>query len=68
VTLRRAEEKLKGLRTAEGTPLPENTHTELCRHLARLRVVREQARGRSCCGERLARDGSADCASSWDWH
>src|ERR1700751_2037868 len=32
-TLRKAEEKLKGLRTAEGTPLPENTHTELCRHL-----------------------------------
>jgi hypothetical protein len=24
--------------------------------------------GHSCCGERLARDGSADCASSWDWH
>src|ERR1700751_3758265 len=44
VTLRRAEEKLKGLRTAEGTPLPENTHTELCRHLTRLRFVRDQIR------------------------
>jgi transposase len=43
-TLRRAEEKLKGLRTAEGSPLPENTRAELCRHLARLRVVREQIR------------------------
>src|SRR5438034_9882378 len=38
--LRKAEDKLKGLRTAEGTPLPENTRAELCRHLARLRVVR----------------------------
>jgi len=43
-TLRKAEEKLKGLRTAEGTALPENTRAELCRHLARLRVVREQIR------------------------
>jgi transposase len=41
-TLRKAEEKLEGLRTAEGTPLPENTCAELRRHLARLRVVREQ--------------------------
>src|ERR687891_1603242 len=43
-TLRKAEEKLKGLRTAEGTPLPENTCAELRRHLARLRVIREQIR------------------------
>jgi len=43
-TLRKAEEKLKGLRTAEGTPLPESTHAELRRHLARLCVVREQIR------------------------
>ena len=41
-TLRKAEEKLEGLRTAEGTLLPENTRAELRRHLARLRVVREQ--------------------------
>jgi transposase len=32
------------VRTAEGTPLPENTRAELCRHLARLRVLREQIR------------------------
>jgi transposase len=43
-TLRKAEEKLKGLRTAEGTLLPENTRAELRRHLARLRVIREQIR------------------------
>src|ERR671910_3467726 len=41
-TRRKAEEKLEGLRTAEGTPLPENKRAELRRHLARLRVVREQ--------------------------
>ena len=41
-TLRKAEEKLEGLSTAEGMPLPENTCAELRRHLARLRVVREQ--------------------------
>src|SRR5438094_538510 len=34
----------RGLRTAEGTLLPENTRAELRRHLARLRVVREQIR------------------------
>jgi transposase len=43
-TLRKAEEKLEGLRTAEGTPLLENTRAELRRYLARLRVVREQIR------------------------
>ena len=43
-TLRKAEEQLEGLRTAEGTPLLENTRAELRRYLARLRVVREQIR------------------------
>jgi transposase len=43
-TLRKAAEKLDGLRTAEGTPLLENTRAELRRHLARLRIVREQIR------------------------
>ena len=43
-TRRAVEEKLERVRTAEGTPLPENTRAELCRHLARLRVVREQIR------------------------
>ena len=41
-TLRKAEEKLGELRTAEGTFLPENTREELRRDMARLRVVREQ--------------------------
>ena len=41
-TLRKAEEQLEGLRTAEGAPLLENTRAELRRYLARLRVVREQ--------------------------
>ena len=43
-TLRKAEEQLEGLRTAEGAPLLENTRAELRRFLARLRVVREQIR------------------------
>jgi len=43
-TRRNLEQRLEGLRTAEGTLLPENTRAELCRHLARLRVVREQIR------------------------
>jgi transposase len=43
-TLRKVEEKLEGLRAAEGMPLLENTRAELRRHLARLRVVREQIR------------------------
>jgi len=41
-TLRKAEEKLSELRTAEGTPLPENTREELRRDMTRLRIVREQ--------------------------
>ena len=41
-TLRKAEEHLEGLRTAEGIPLLENPRAELRRHLARLHVVREQ--------------------------
>jgi transposase len=40
--LRKAEEKLSELRTAEGTLLPENTRDELRRDMARLRLVREQ--------------------------
>jgi transposase len=44
LTLRKVEEKLECLRTAEGAPLLENTRAELRRHLARLRVVREQIR------------------------
>jgi transposase len=40
--LRKAEEQLKQLRTAEGSPLPDSTRAELYRHLARLRMVRDQ--------------------------
>ncbi|RWC50353.1 MAG: hypothetical protein EOS29_32525 [Mesorhizobium sp.] len=41
-TLRKAEERLEALRTAEGVPLLENTRAELRRDLARLRMVQEQ--------------------------
>jgi transposase len=43
-TLRKAADKLDGLRTAEGMPLFENARGELHRHLVRLRVVRDQIR------------------------
>ncbi|WP_247388902.1 MULTISPECIES: IS110 family transposase [unclassified Bradyrhizobium] len=43
-TMRKVAEKLEDLRTAEGTPLPQNTLAELRRHLGRLRVVRDQIR------------------------
>jgi len=43
-TMRKVAEKLEDLRTAEGTPLPQNTLAELRRHLARLRIVRDQIR------------------------
>ena len=41
-TLRHAAERLNDLRTAEAASLPANTHAELRRDLARLRVVRDQ--------------------------
>jgi transposase len=41
-TLRKAEERLKELRTAEGVPLLENTRGELLRDIARLRMIQEQ--------------------------
>jgi len=41
-TMRKLAEGLEDLRTAEGTPLPQNTLSELRRHLARLRFVRDQ--------------------------
>src|SRR6201990_164715 len=43
-TKRKLAEGLEELRTAEGTPLPQNTLSELRRHLARLRFVRDQIR------------------------
>jgi transposase len=41
-TLRKAEERLAAVRTAEGTPLPPLTLDEVGRDIARLRLVREQ--------------------------
>jgi transposase len=41
-TMRKVAEGLEDLRMAEGTPLPQNTLSELRRHLARLRFVRDQ--------------------------
>jgi transposase len=41
-TLRKAEERLAAVQTAEGTPLPPLTLDEVCRDIARLRLVREQ--------------------------
>lgn len=41
-TLRHAAERLNDLRTAEAASLPANTHAELRRDLARLRVVGDQ--------------------------
>jgi len=43
-TLRKAAERLDGLRTAEGVPLPPNTLAELRRDMARLRFVMDQIR------------------------
>jgi transposase len=41
-TLRKSQERLEGLRTAEGVPLLENTRAELHRDMARLRMIQEQ--------------------------
>jgi transposase len=41
-TLRHADERLNDLRTAEAASLPANTHAELRRDIARLRVVGNQ--------------------------
>jgi transposase len=43
-TLRQAADKLDSIRTAEGTPLPDNMRAELRRFFERLRLVREQIR------------------------
>jgi transposase len=44
IKLRKALEKLEGLRTPEGVPLPANTLDELRRDMARLRLIREQTK------------------------
>jgi transposase len=41
-TLRKAENRLSGLRAREGVPLPENTQAELRRNMVRLRLVSAQ--------------------------
>lgn len=41
-TLRRAAERLDGLRTPNGEPMPPNTQTELRRDMTRLRLVKDQ--------------------------
>lgn len=44
IKLRKAPEKLAGLRTPEGVPPPANTLDELRRDMARLRLIREQTK------------------------
>ena len=41
-TLRKAAERLEGLRTPNGEPVPPNTQAELRRDMARLRLVKDQ--------------------------
>lgn len=44
LNLRQAADRLESIRTAEGTPLPDNTRAELYRFLERLNLVRAQIR------------------------
>lgn len=44
LSLRQAADRLESIRTAEGTPLPDNTRAELYRFLERLNLVRAQIR------------------------
>jgi len=44
LSLRKAAARLAAIRTAEGTPLPDNTRAELYRFLERLQLVRAQIR------------------------
>jgi len=60
-TLRKAEARLDSIRTAEGTPLPDNTRAELRRFLERLCLVREQIRAIE--QERLRRLAAAPAAN-----
>ncbi len=65
-TMRKLAEGLEDLRTAEGTPLPQNTLSELRRHLARLRLVRDQIRAVE--QERLRKLAVAPAAAKKDSH
>lgn len=46
LTLRHADERLNDLRTAEAASLPANTHAELRRDIARLRVVKSRTKSK----------------------
>ncbi|MES0021289.1 hypothetical protein [Mesorhizobium sp. M0036] len=61
-TLRKAADKFDSIRTAEGTPLPDNTPAKLYRFLERLCLVREQIRAIE--RERLRRLAAAPAATS----
>ncbi|MER9451748.1 transposase, partial [Mesorhizobium sp. M0254] len=63
LSLRSAADRLAAIRTAEGTPLPDNTCAELSRLLARLSLVREQIRTIEQEGLRRLAAASAAAAS-----
>ncbi|MER8836998.1 transposase [Mesorhizobium sp. M0909] len=62
LSLRQAADRLESIRTAEGTPLPDNTHAELYRFLERLKLVRAQIRAIE--QERLRRLAAAPAAAN----
>nr|WP_244622019.1 IS110 family transposase [Mesorhizobium albiziae] len=62
LSLRQAADRLETIRTAEGTPLPDNTRAELYRFLERLSLVREQIR--TIEQERLRRLAAAPAAAN----
>jgi transposase len=66
LSLRSAADRLAAIRTAEGTPLPDNTCAELSRLLARLSLVREQIR--TIEQERLRRLAAAPAAAASGLH
>ncbi|MER9217195.1 transposase [Mesorhizobium sp. M0663] len=62
LSLRQAADRLESIRTAEGTPLPDNTRAELYRFLERLNLVRAQIRAIE--QERLRRLAAAPAAAN----
>nr|BAN09790.1 conserved hypothetical protein [Mesorhizobium loti NZP2037] len=62
LSLRQAADRLESIRTAEGTPLPDNTRAELYRFLERLNFVRAQIRAIE--QERLRRLAAAPAAAN----
>ncbi|MCA0045872.1 hypothetical protein LB577_02700 [Mesorhizobium sp. B283B1A] len=62
LSLRQAADRLEGIRTAEGTPLPDNSRAELYRFLERLNLVRAQIRAIE--QERLRRLAAAPAAAN----